>query len=939
MGTSGRKSWVLALFLLGQGIPSLLPAGTAYAVWGNAENAGLPQPPSGPVSIWGGRVRPSLTNLNDGQPIEFGVKFRSSIAGYITGLRFYKGTLDTGTHVGSLWDSEGTLLATATFSGETTSGWQQVTLASAVPIAANATYVASCHSSSGYYVATTAYFAQALTNGSLTALADGTDGANGVYKYGASAFPTSTHASTNYWADVAFSTHPSDSTTHPSGPDTTPPAVVATSPTNGSSGALAGTNVTATLSELLAPSTVNGTTVQLRDPDGRIVTATVAWDPSGKSAILHPTASLGLAFSTTYTATVKGGAGGVTDIAGNPLAADFTWSFSTQAVPPPPPNEGPGGPILVIGYSGNPFSRYYAEILRAEGLNAFEVIDIAGVNSTVLAGYDVAILGEMPLTAAQVTMLTSWVNAGGHLIAMRPDPQLGTLLGLTSAGTTLANAYLAIDTSKAPGQGIVGETIQFHGTADRYSLAGATPAATAVATLYSNATTSTTNPAVSLRSVGSAGGEAAAFSFDLARSIVYTRQGNPAWAGDERDGIAPMRSDDLFYGSKEGDRQPDWVDLSKVAIPQADEQQRLLANLILAMNVDRKPLPRFWYFPFGKKAVVVMTADNHGNETVEQRLAAEDAASPPGCSVANWECIRSTAYIYTGALPSDATAKQWQDKGWEIALHVSTDCADWTPTTLAGFFTSQKGNFSATYRSISALTTNRTHCIAWSDWATQPKVELANGIRFDTNYYYYPPEWVNYASGLFTGSGMPMRFADLDGTTIDVYQAATQMTDESDQAYPFTIDTLLANALGTPGYYGAFTANIHADGKTESEAALIVASAKAQGVPVVSAKQMLTWLDGRNGSSFQAVTWSDGVLTFSIALAAGANGLEAMVPTHCDTATLGTLTLGGAPAPYTVETIKGIDYAVFLAQPGTYQATYSTATPDVARRPSEPPRR
>ncbi len=283
-----------------------------------------------------------------------------------------------------------------------------------------------------------------------------------------------------------------------------------------------------------------------------------------------------------------------------------------------------------------------------------------------------------------------------------------------------------------------------------------------------------------------------------------------------------------------------------MAIPQADEQQRLLANLIVAMNVDRKPLPRFWYLPFGKKAVVVMTADNHGSETVEQRLTSEDAVSPPGCSVANWECIRSTAYIYTGALPSDATAKQWQDKGWEIALHVFTACADWTPTTLAGFFTSQKGNFSATYSSISPLTTNRTHCIAWSDWATQPKVELANGIRFDTNYYYFPPTWVNYAPGLFTGSGMPMRFADLDGTMIEsANQAATQMTDESDQAYPFTIDTLLANALGTPGYYGAFTANIHADGKTESEAALIVASAKAQGVPVVTARQMLAWLDGR----------------------------------------------------------------------------------------------
>ena len=62
---------------------------------------------------------------------------------------------------------------------------------------------------------------------------------------------------------------------------------------------------------------------------------------------------------------------------------------------------------------------------------------------------------------------------------------------------------------------------------------------------------------------------------------------------------------------------------------------------------------------------------------------------------------------------------------------------------------------------------------------------------------------------MFTGSGMPMRFADVDGTMIDVYQATTQMTDESEQSYPSTIDTLLDNALGPEGYYGAFTANMH----------------------------------------------------------------------------------------------------------------------------------
>ena len=80
--------------------------------------------------------------------------------------------------------------------------------------------------------------------------------------------------------------------------------------------------------------------------------------------------------------------------------------------------------------------------------------------------------------------------------------------------------------------------------------------------------------------VGTTGGTAAAFTYDLAESVVQTRQGNPAWVNENRDGqAAPIRPNDLFYGAMTGDVQPDWVDLSKVAIPQADEQQRLLANM------------------------------------------------------------------------------------------------------------------------------------------------------------------------------------------------------------------------------------------------------------------------------------------------------------------------------------------------------------------------
>ena len=93
------------------------------------------------------------------------------------------------------------------------------------------------------------------------------------------------------------------------------------------------------------------------------------------TATLDPTSAL--ANSTTYTALVKGGASGVTDLAGNPLGADYSWSFTTAASP----DEGPGGPILIIADAGNPFGRYYAEILRNEGFNEFAVTDISAVTS------------------------------------------------------------------------------------------------------------------------------------------------------------------------------------------------------------------------------------------------------------------------------------------------------------------------------------------------------------------------------------------------------------------------------------------------------------------------------------------------------------------------------------------------------------------------------
>ena len=50
---------------------------------------------------------------------EVGVKFQADAFGTVTGIRFYKASTNTGTHIGNLWTSSGQLLATATFTGET----------------------------------------------------------------------------------------------------------------------------------------------------------------------------------------------------------------------------------------------------------------------------------------------------------------------------------------------------------------------------------------------------------------------------------------------------------------------------------------------------------------------------------------------------------------------------------------------------------------------------------------------------------------------------------------------------------------------------------------------------------------------------------------------------------------------------------------------------
>ena len=188
------------------GASSIFPTETWYAgnYWADVVFQAAPPPTL--MSIWSSNAVPEWVDGGPDSAVELGVKFKSDVAGTIHGIRFYKAAANTGIHVGNLWSSTGTQLATAIFTNETASGWQQVLFATPVTIDSNMIYVASYHANSGHYSADLNYFQEeGVDNPPLHALASDVLGGNGVYAYGAtSAFPDQSYGAVNYWVDVYF---------------------------------------------------------------------------------------------------------------------------------------------------------------------------------------------------------------------------------------------------------------------------------------------------------------------------------------------------------------------------------------------------------------------------------------------------------------------------------------------------------------------------------------------------------------------------------------------------------------------------------------------------------------------------------------------------------------------------------------------------------------
>lgn len=238
-----------------------------------------------PCTVFGTRV-PATPAADDPDAYELGLRFAPTVSGYVTGVRFYKGAGNTGTHTGTLWSATGTPLASAVFGAETASGWQTTTFVPAVPVTAGTTYVVSYTAPDGHYALEShAFWYRGVTAPPLSV--PGGFGSSGAGVHGAPGrFPTSSWNSSHYFVDPVFSLE-----------DTTPLTAAAHSPLPGATSVPGTSTVGVVLSRAAA-----GASLSLATGAGAAVAGTSSYDATTRTVTFRPAQPL--APSTTYRATV-----------------------------------------------------------------------------------------------------------------------------------------------------------------------------------------------------------------------------------------------------------------------------------------------------------------------------------------------------------------------------------------------------------------------------------------------------------------------------------------------------------------------------------------------------------------------------------------------------------------------------------------------------------
>lgn len=274
---SGTTSWTFSYVQQGSGTATVKARAIDDSANFAPAGASVSVTVGGPYSVFGNTV-PALGAVDDQSSAELGLRFTAEVDGYISGVRFYKGATNTGQHTGALWSAQGARMGTATFVGETPSGWQTALFAEPIEVVAGQQYTVSYSAPNGGYAYEEWYWPYKARATSPLSVPT-TTGATAAGVYGnTGAYPSTTYRDANYFVDVVFEAA-----------QDSPVRLTSQAPAPGTTGVAKDTIISTLFTR---PVQADSVSLTVTAEGGQVVAGSTSYDPATRRARFTPSAPL-----------------------------------------------------------------------------------------------------------------------------------------------------------------------------------------------------------------------------------------------------------------------------------------------------------------------------------------------------------------------------------------------------------------------------------------------------------------------------------------------------------------------------------------------------------------------------------------------------------------------------------------------------------------------
>lgn len=519
----------------------------------------------------------------------------------------------------------------------------------------------------------------------------------------------------------------------------------------------------------------------------------------------------------------------------------------------------------------NTYGPFAWEILKAEGLMGFEMVDLAEQGLTGLTPGDLAVFTRCFLTDEEIDRLIEAIENGASVVCLQPPPRLMQRLGAVGANQVVYPGYVKMRTDY-PG---VGLPIQTHLPVALWALDNSSASESpptyvknhqaptvqpaehrweVIADALTEKWDESSGPAVVQAEIGQ--GRFAAFFYDLAESVARIRFGNPD--------LASYATTESWPWVHAGDMFVDHVDERLLHLPQADLHGQLLAKVLC--DACPYPLPRLWYYEdAGHRCAAVFQSDGDHSQPDEFDQLAQ-AVEAHGAT--------ATFYLMKTTHLSEQHVAALRSRGHTFGPHVDPrSCNEELVFSFARSLGEESKQFEKRFGQRSA--TLQCHCAPWNGYMSLVPVHVEHGYRLLFSYMSTP---IRFWGRFMCGSGRAMKFFGRDGMLHDCWQQPLNVYDDvSVQPYMTNdlaqacadFDTGLRAALDT--HHSTMAMLSHPLSFCAYSSSFIkncLEQLSAAGVPIYNADQWLDFIDRR--------------ARVQVAIAGQANGKVQYLVTHLE---------------------------------------------------------